>query len=157
MRIRTAVAAASLMAMSAALAADALVRAGRWEITAQMDFQGRQLPPGMPGTKPMTSIACFTEEKIRKGNHPIPLPADDACRLSNYKANGKRISFTMNCGESTMKFDATIHSPDSYSGTFASQGKDPSQKMIVTFAGKRTGAACSAAELAEDAADDETE
>ena len=157
MRIRTAFAVIGLIAMPAALAADALVRAGRWEITAQMDFQGRQLPPGMPGTKPMTSIACFTEEEIRKGNRPIPLPADDACKLSNYKANGKKISFTMNCEESTMMFDATIHSPESYSGTFASHGKDPSQKMTVKFTGKRAGDACSAAELAEDAEDDGTE
>ena len=149
MRISTGIAVIVLAAASAAPAADTLMRPGRWEITAQMDFGGKQLPAGMPFTKPMTSIACITEEEVKKAITPMP-PPDKSCKMSDYQQNGMNVSYTMRCDEMTIEFTATLHSPDSYSGTSTSHGKDASQTMTMKFAGKRTGDTCSAKELAQD-------
>jgi hypothetical protein len=148
MRIRYAFALIGILSMSAALAADWLMRPGRWEITTQMDFGGRQLPPGMPLTKPMTSIACMTAEDVKKATAAIP-PPGKRCKISDYKQNGTNISYTMSCEEMTMQYRATLHSPDYYSGTSTSYGKDSSQKMTMKFEGKRTGDKCSAKEIKE--------
>jgi uncharacterized protein DUF3617 len=141
-------------AAAGALAADALVRAGRWEVTVQMGLEGRNLPTGFPGMEPMKSIACLTEDEIQKSQSPIPLPQNGQCTVSDYRMTGKDVTFTMRCDDATMKLAATVHSPDSYSGTFTTQGEDPSKVFVVRFSGKRVGDACSAKELAEDAADD---
>lgn len=155
MRIRTAFAAAALAlaAASTALAVELIMRPGRWEVTAQMYFGGRQLPPGMSLAKPMTSVTCITPEEVKQAQSPIPLP-DKSCKVSDYQADGQEITFTVRCEEATMKYQLTVHSPDSYSGASISHGEDPSQEMTIKFAGKRTGDACSAQELAGDAKDD---
>jgi hypothetical protein len=91
----------------------------------------------------------MTAEDVKKATAPIP-PPDKSCKMSDYKQNGMNISQTMRCKEMTMQVKATLHSPDHYSGTSTSHGKDPSQKMTMKFEGKRTGDKCSARELAED-------
>jgi len=141
-------------AAAGTLAADALVRAGRWEVTVQMGLEGSNLPAGFPGMEPMKSIACFTDEELRKNPSPFPLPDNGQCTLSDYKMSGKDVTFVLKCDEGTMKFAATVHSPESYSGIFTTQGQDPSKAFVVRFSGKRIGDVCSAKELAEAAADD---
>jgi hypothetical protein len=104
---------------------------------------------------PMTSIECTTPEDVKKVSNPIRLPK--GCTMSDHKANGKEISCAAHCDESTVKYRLTVHSPDSISGTTVSHGEDPSPTKTMKFAGRRTGEACSAKELAEDTEDDALE
>lgn len=142
MNARFCLAALGFFAQSAS--ADALVNAGLWETTAQMEIPGVKLPPGMAGAKPMTETLCFTEEDINKTETAFPIPDSSTCKQTDYAATGKRVTFTLQCGDATMKYDATIDSPDAYHGTFVSQGKN-GPGMSATFTAKRIGEECPAA------------
>jgi hypothetical protein len=156
MRVQTAIAFLAFTAATAALAADTLIRAGRWEMTAEMDFGRQKLPEGAPLSKPMVSIACITAEEASQGRTPLLKPElpEPGCKISGYSQTGTSVRYTLVCEEMTSTFEATVHSPDRYSGKSTTVSKDdPSQKMIMKFSGRRTGDKCSASELAEDAED----
>jgi hypothetical protein len=157
MRVRKQWAVVGVVAMSAALAGDALqIRPGRWQMTAQIDFPGgKKPPPGMPLAEPMTDIACITAEHLKKWKAPMPPPDEPGCKVSNYRADGKEYSYTVKCDEMAMDFKATVHSPDSFTGISKSHGQDPNQQLTMKFTGKRVGEACSAKELAEQEEEDD--
>jgi Protein of unknown function (DUF3617) len=130
------------IAASSFVAADPLINAGLWETTAQMELQGMKLPPGMAGAaRPMTTTACFTAEDIAKATDEFPMPADGTCKRSDYSQTGKRVTFTLECGEATMKYDTTIDSLDAYHGTFVSQAK-AGPEMSASFSAKRIADDC---------------
>lgn len=163
MRAQIAFAVIALAATSAALGADLIMRPGRWEVRVQMDFAGKDVPPGMPFAEPFTSIDCLTAEEATAGLHKEMLQqVPENCTVSDFTPSGKELTYSARCkeedvGDVTMKFRMTVHSPDSYSATSTSYTNDPSKPMTMEVTGKRTGDACSAKELAEDAEDDEME
>jgi hypothetical protein len=156
MRVQTAITLLALSAATAALASDTLIRAGRWEMTAEMDFGRKDLPKGAPLSKPMVSIACITAEEASQGKTPLLKPElpEPGCKISGYSQTGTSVRYTLVCEEMTSTFEATVHSPERYSGKSVTVSKDDaSRKMIMKFEGRRTGDRCSASELADDAED----
>jgi len=157
---RIAFAVIALATASAALGADMIMRPGRWEVTVQMDFSGKEVPPGMPFAEPFTNIDCLTAEEAKVGLQEEMLQqVPENCTVSDLKASEKTLAYSARCkeegeGDVTMKFQMILHSPESYSATSTSHTDDPSKPMTMKITGKRTGDACSAKELAEDAEDD---
>jgi len=163
MRARIAFAVIVLAAASAALGADLIMRPGRWEVTVQMEFAGKEVPPGMPFAEPFTNIDCVTAEEAKAGLQEEMLKqVPENCTVSDFKASGKELTYSARCkeedvGDVMMKLRMIVHSPDSYSATSTSYTSDPSKPMTMKIKGERTGNACSAKELAEDAEDNELE
>jgi len=127
------------------LAADVLVRVGRWEVTGEVKY-GPQRPQGVPASDKYTDIECVTEKFVLDAKTPIPMPED--CNITNYVRDGRMVKFTASCDENIV--DYSIESTaDTYHGTTVSRGKDPATHFTARFEAKRTGSRCSAEELAE--------
>ena len=139
------------LSLASLASADTQIRPGRWEITGKMDFGGMELPPGMPIGQPIKGISCVSAQEAQQvADGSLPVPQDSKCTMGEKKSSGNKMSFKMNCNGAPVQVDATIHSPESYSGTMITQGPEPSQTMTMKFDGKRTGDACSPEEQAED-------
>jgi hypothetical protein len=154
-----AIAAFGILAItSLALAAEGFIaRPGRWETTVQMDFGGRKVAQGVPFAEPMRHVSCVSPEEAKELDleRELLTPPDESCEVLNYRATSKEITYLVKCEEFEMDFKMTIHSPDSYTGIATSHGKNPDEKMVWKFSGRRTGNQCSAKELAEDSEDEE--
>jgi hypothetical protein len=124
------------------------IRPGRWEVVMQMDFGDRKMPAGMVLDEPMKKIDCISKEDLQDFNGFMP-PPEDGCQVSNYRSTGKEISYLMKCGDMTMDFKATAHTPDSFSAVSKSHGKDPNQQMVMKLSARRIGDACTVEEAAE--------
>ena len=108
------------------------MRPGRWEVTAQMDMPGMQMPA-------MKNTQCITQQQIDSPTHAVPTGPDNKdCKVSDYKVSGNTITWTMACpsqqmtGSGELKFDG-----DTYAGLvkIMAQGKE----MNMKFNGKRIG------------------
>lgn len=146
MKARVLIALSALGLAGAALAADILVNAGRWEVTSVVDY-GPKRPQGLPPPEKTTDIHCLAKQVGLDAKAPVPLAAAD-CRLGNYRKQGSVVKFTAVCEEGTLDY-VVDSSPTTISGTAVFHGKDPSMLFTVRFEGKRTGPSCSAAELAK--------
>jgi hypothetical protein len=78
-------------------------------------------------------------------------PPDESCEVELYRIVGKEITYSMKCDDLILDFRTTMHSPESFSGVARSHGRDPGEKLVMRFSSRRTGAKCSAKEMAEDA------
>ena len=131
----TPVALAALACIAIAYAAAAQqnpMRPGRWEVTAQMDMPGMQMPA-------MKNTQCITQQQIDSPTRGLPQGPDNKdCKVSDYKVSGNTITWSMACpsqqmtGTGELKFDG-----DTYAGLvkIMTQGKD----MNMKFNGKRVG------------------
>ena len=108
------------------------MRPGRWEVTAQMEMPGMQMPA-------MKNSQCITQQQIDSPTHAVPTGPDSKdCKVSDYKVSGNTITWNMACpsqgmtGSGELKFDG-----DTYAGLvkIMTQGKD----MNMKFNGKRVG------------------
>ena len=94
--IPAAVVVATALAVPAADAfAQSPMRPGNWETTIQFDMTG--MPMQMP---PMKNTRCVTQEQIDSPNRGLPsgpskTPTD--CKVSDYKASGNTITWTLAC------------------------------------------------------------
>jgi hypothetical protein len=155
MRLRPAVIAAAIASViSAGLAADFVMRPGRWEVTAQMQFP-EELPAGFPLAGPLTSVTCITPEEAEQMRDMQWLLPDNSCRANVEEPGAGEIRLHAVCSEDgedvVIDYRVKMHSPDHWSGVSTSHAADPTQRLTMTMEGKRTGNACTAAELAEDA------
>jgi hypothetical protein len=155
MRLGPAITAAVLAsAISATLAADFVMRPGRWEVTAQMQFP-EELPAGFPLAGPITSVTCITPEEAEQMRNMQWLLPTDSCSASVEEPSAGEIQLHAVCSEDgedvVIDYRVRMHSPDHWSGVSTSHAADPTQRLTMTVEGKRTGNACTAAELAEDA------
>jgi hypothetical protein len=126
-----------LLAAIAALALPLLagaspMKAGKWQLTMQMDMPG--MPMKMP---PIVTTNCVTEEEA--ANPQPPKQAKDAgCTFSDYKMEGNSISWTVSCPKQKMTGSGKItYSGDSYDGKM--NMKVGEQEMSAKYAGKRLG------------------
>jgi hypothetical protein len=151
MRLVVAALGIAALCLAPLASADTRIQPGRWEIVGKMDFGGMELPPGMPMGQPIKGISCVSEQEAQQvADGSLPVPADSKCTVTDKSSSGNTMSFTMKCSGSTVKVDATVQSPQAYTGKMVTQGADPTQMMTMNFEGKRTGDACSAAEQAAD-------
>lgn len=124
-------------AMVAPVLAQSPMREGKWEITTQMQMP--DMPMQMPAT---TKVRCITKAQLDDPESTLPGGSPDPsadCEVSNYKAEGKAVTWKLTCtgsqamtGEGSIVFDG-----DRYDGTMKmtmDQGA-----MTMKYTGKRVG------------------
>ena len=131
------VALAATAAASSVTAQGGPMRPGRWEVTMQMQMPG--VPVGMP---PMKNTRCVTQQDVdspSKGLPTGPGANPNECKISDYKAVGNTVTWTMNCtgkqpttGTGEMRF-----SDDAYEGVVKMTMEQ--QQMTMKMSGKRLG------------------
>src|SRR5262245_54931280 len=100
------------LAASVAWATEAFqVRPGRWEVVMQLGIGDRKVPADLPVEEPIRKIDCISKKDLENFDGFMPPPME-SCKVSNYRATGKEISYLMKCGDVAMEFRATAHSPD---------------------------------------------
>ena len=154
MRLRHVLALIGFAIASTAWATEAFqIRPGRWEVVLHLGTGDREVPAGVPVDEPIRKIDCISKEDLEKFDGFMP-PPEESCKVSDYRATGREISYLMKCGDMTMDFRATAHSPDAFSAVSTSHGKDQKQQLVMKMSGRRVGDACTAEEEAESREDD---
>ena len=129
-------AAVTIVWFAAAISASLLAqprRDGKWEVKTDMEM------PGMPMKIPtVTTTQCITPAEANDPQKAVPQAKKD-CTVSDYKADGNRVTWSMKCtGKSAMSATGEIiYDGDTYTGTMKmtmQQGE-----MSVKYSGKRLG------------------
>lgn len=84
-----------LLALSWVVYAQSAIRAGRWEVTVQMEMAN--MPAKMP---PIKATRCITAEEAADPSRSLPSGSPDAtndCKVSDYQAEGNKISWKVAC------------------------------------------------------------
>jgi hypothetical protein len=129
-----------LMALAVVTSASAQtnpMRAGRWEVTMQMDM------PNMPVQMPaMKNTRCVTQQEIESPNRGLPTGPDknpNNCKMSDYKVSGNTVTWSMACtgqpattGTGEMRFTG-----DAYEGLMKMTMDQ--RQMSMKISGKRLG------------------
>lgn len=129
--------AALLLFAGSSSAAESHMREGQWEITTKIEM------PGLPVTIPPITIAkCLTKEDINDPNKIVPKGGEknDACKVSDYKVSGNKITWTMQCDEKSGGMKGTGEMTvkgETYDGSMKMTMQD--QQMSMKFSGKRSG------------------
>ena len=141
MRIVQATVVSALM-VSAVLGAQGPRRDGNWEVTMQMEM------PGMPQMPPMTTTQCLTKEDAADPQKALPQRPQrggppDRCKVSDYKADGNKITWSMKCeGANAMTGTGEmLYKGDTYTGAMIMNMTQNGQSMAMTmkYSGKRLG------------------
>ena len=108
------------------------MKAGKWEITTQMDMPGMQMPA-------RTFTKCVTKEDAAKLENAVPRgQRDSACKISDLKVEGSTISWKMNCEDRHMSGDGNVtYEGDTYKGEM--HVKSERGDMSFKYSGKRLG------------------
>lgn len=152
MKIAYALMSASVLAWSLPVLAQGpsgVRRDGKWEITVQMEMPG--MPAGMT-MPPTTMTQCITPQDAADPSKSIPQQppgrggAGSDCKMSDYKAEGNKVSWKMACTTprpvtGTGEF---VYEKDSYTGTMtmnmgAGRAGAPGGAMTMKYTGKRLG------------------
>jgi hypothetical protein len=140
MRTLTFVAVATLAILTVGTVAQSPIRAGRWEVTMQMQMAGS--PMQMPEMK---TTRCVTPEEATDPARSMPAGPEGRggqksdCKMSDYKTSGNTATWKMVCTSPqpmTMTGEMTFND-DSYTGTMKSD--TPQGQMTMKMAGKRLG------------------
>lgn len=114
------------------VAGAAPMKAGKWQMTMQMDMPG--MPVKMP---PVTFSHCVTKEEA-ENPQPPKQQRDNDCKVSDYKRDGNTISWTMTCEKQKMTGKGQItYSGDSYEGSMKMTMGE--QEMSAKYSGKYLG------------------
>ncbi|MDO8484538.1 MAG: DUF3617 family protein [Candidatus Limnocylindrales bacterium] len=117
-----------------AVSAQGPMRAGRWEITTQMQM------PNMPVQMPaMKTMQCITKEQLESSSKGLPTAADgrSSCKVSDYKVDGNKVTWNMECPDMTGTGEITFKA-DTYEGLMKLTTKqgDMSMKMSANRLGE---------------------
>lgn len=115
-------------------AADNPQKPGQWKITMETEM------PGMPfKVPPVSTTVCLTEEDLQNPEKAVPNDPKSDCKVGDYKIDGKKVSWTVDCPKQKMKGSGEMtFSDDSYSG-FMNMDLD-GQQMKTKYSGKWLGA-----------------
>jgi hypothetical protein len=140
MKSITFAAAAIVAVLTVGTIAQSPIRAGRWEVTMQMQMAGS--PIQMPEMK---TTRCVTPEDAKDPARSMPSGPEGRggqksdCKMADYKTSGNTATWKMVCTSPqamTMNGEMTFND-DSYTGTMKS---DTAQgQMTMKMAGKRVG------------------
>lgn len=94
---------ASLLAVAVMLPAAAAdtpnpQKPGKWQIKMQMEMPG--MPVKMP---PVTTEVCVTEEDLKDPQSAVPNDPKLKCTVSDYKIDGSKVSWSVDCPAQKMK------------------------------------------------------
>ena len=126
--------AASFSLMSVALFAGEPRRDGNWQITMQSEI------PGMPFKIPATTVTvCVTPEEAAKEENTVPKASNDKdCKVGDYKIEGNKVSWTIECPKSKTTGSGEItYSTDAYEGLM--EMNVDGQEMSTKLKAKRLG------------------
>ncbi|MEQ1897408.1 MAG: DUF3617 family protein [Vicinamibacterales bacterium] len=117
-----------------AVSAQGPMREGRWEITMQMQM------PNMPVQMPaMKSAQCITKAQLEGSSKGLPTSPDgnNSCKVSDYKADGNKVTWNMACPDMTGTGAITFKA-DTYEGLMKLTSKqgDMSMKMSARRLGE---------------------
>ncbi|MBV9494342.1 MAG: DUF3617 family protein [Acidobacteria bacterium] len=124
-------AAVALALPLAAHAATSPMKAGKWQMTIQVEM------PNMPVKMPPTvTTVCVTPEEAQNPKPPKMQNTD--CKVNDYKMEGNTVTWSMDCPKQKMTGSGKIvYSSDSYDGSMKMQIGE--QFMSGKFTGKRLG------------------
>jgi hypothetical protein len=132
---------AAVLALSVAAVAQEFRRDGNWQVTAQMSM------PDMPQMQmpAQTLTQCITKEQAADPQQAMPPsgrggPSD--CKVSDYKVEGNKVTFTATCPSQGATMNAEIvYGQDKYDGTMKmtmARGGQPMNAQMK-YTGKRLG------------------
>jgi hypothetical protein len=108
------------------------MKAGKWQLTMQMDMPG--MPMKMP---PIVTTNCVTKEEA-ENPQPPKQAKDSDCKFSDYKRDGNTISWTMSCPKQNMTGSGRIvYTDTTYDGSM--KMKVGEREMSAKYTGKRLG------------------
>jgi hypothetical protein len=111
----------------AGVTAQTPMRAGRWEVTLQMQMPGMAMPA-------ITSLECVTNEQLKDPAKALP-SASPGCTMSDYKAEGGKVTWAISCAEMTGTGEILV-TGDTYEGQVTVSAPTP---MAMKMSGKRVG------------------
>ena len=116
-----------------AFAADHPQKPGKWEMTMQMDMPG--MPFKMP---PIKTTICLTEEDLKDPQKSVPSDPKNKCTVSDYKIDGNKVTWAMECPKQKMKGTGeATYTDDSFTATVQMQMED--HEMTAKYSGKWKG------------------
>ena len=133
---------AATLALSVVAVAQEFRRDGNWQVTAQMSMPDM---PQMPQMPPQTLTQCITKEEAADPQKAIPPSGRGAasdCKVSDYKVDGNKVTFTATCPSQSATMNAEIvYGQDKYDGTMKMTMARGGQtmNMQMKYAGKRLG------------------
>ena len=136
----TSVVVGALVIGATALGAQSPMRAGRWEITMQMQMPN--MPVQMPETK---TTQCVTPEQLKDPANALPRGpqagrgASQDCKVSDYKVSGNTVTWRMACStpQPMTSTGEMTFVDDSSTGTM--KMNMPQGDMSMKLTGKRVG------------------
>ena len=123
--IRIAIVACSLVV--SVVTAQGPMREGRWEVSVQMQMPGMSMPA-------MKSAQCVTTEQLKDPAKALPSAAP-GCTMSDYKADGNKVTWKMACKEMAGTGEITFKG-DTYEGLM---NVTSPHEMAMKMSGKRVG------------------
>jgi hypothetical protein len=123
----------AIAAITPAHANESPQKPGRWQIKAQMEM------PGMPVKMPaINTEICVTEEDLKDPQKAVPNDPKAKCTISDYKVDGKSVTWTVDCPKQGMKGNGQVEYTDE---TFAGWTKMliGEQEMTTKYSGKWLG------------------
>lgn len=133
---------AALWIAAAALAAPMAfaagpVKPGKWQTTMEMEMAG--MPMKMP---PVTTTQCITKEMAENPQSTLPKAsrnADSDCKISDYKIEGRTVSWTISCPKEKVSGTGSMtYSDASYTGEMHMKADE--HEMTMKYKGKYLGA-----------------
>jgi hypothetical protein len=110
-----------------AVVAQGPMREGNWETTMQMEMPGMSMPA-------MKSTKCVTPAQLKDPVQSLPSAAP-GCTMSDYKADGSKVSWKMACKEMAGTGEITFKG-DTYEGLM---NVTSPHVMSMKMSGKRVG------------------
>lgn len=128
--IRRSVAAAAVVVLAAVSASAADPEGVLWEQTSQMSMEGVSM------SMPQTTLQVCTSKEWKAP----PQGADDTCKVSDFKRDGNKLTWTMQCtGQMPMKGNGelTFLGDDAYTGVVKATAEGMS--MTIRLSGRKIG------------------
>lgn len=99
---------------------------GLWEVSTSMDM------PGMPMQMPATTIKhCYTKEDVSDSSRM--LPKDDKCTIRDYKVDGNKANWSVQCtGDTAVDGSGSVSfNNDSYNGNIKMLVKNGAETVQI--------------------------
>jgi hypothetical protein len=119
---------------AAAMAAEAAMKEGLWEITSTMEMPGMPFQP-----PPATYRHCYTKEELKDEKQALPKQQGD-CKVTDMKRNGSRITWKVLCtGENkgTGEGEIIFRGDTAYDGSMNFDMQE--MKMTSRYKARRLG------------------
>jgi hypothetical protein len=107
------------------------MKAGKWEVTVQMDMPGMSMPP-------RTFTRCVTKEEAENAENAVPKSRrnEGNCKVTDVKVEKNTVTWKVTCDQGTGEGKMTYEG-DTYTGELHMKMSD--HEMTTKYSGKRLG------------------